>query len=145
MILTKRKHRNCSGPFHWKSCDGNDKCSQGLTAAPCKIQTHWYSNDHLSNPIKTFQKQLNIWRKMCLVKWEEKIENSKDCPSSPRYPNASRWTKWENETRISYVSGLSCVITWKVAQFIFGLRCDATKNSFHAAGKQNEIFKALPW
>ena len=35
--------------------------------------------------------------KLCLIKWEKKkIENSKDCPSSPRYPNASRRTTWEN-------------------------------------------------
>ena len=35
--------------------------------------------------------------KLCLIKWEKKkIENSKDCPSLPRYPNASRRTTWEN-------------------------------------------------
>lgn len=45
-------------------------------------------------PIKTFQKQLkvlkdssktifsHILRKLCLAKWEEERENSKDCPSS---------------------------------------------------------------
>ena len=31
----------------------------------------------------------------------KKIENSKDCPSSPKYPNTSRRTTLENETAIS--------------------------------------------
>ena len=38
-----------------------------------------------------------LW-KLCLTKWEENIENSKDCPSSPRFPLR---TTWEIETAIS--------------------------------------------
>ena len=38
-----------------------------------------------------------LW-KLCLTKWEENIENWKDCPSSPRFPLR---TTWENKTAIS--------------------------------------------
>ena len=50
-------------------------------------------------PIKSFQKQLKVFQdssktiyfqirwKVCLVKWEKRIDNMKDCPPSPRYPN----------------------------------------------------------
>ena len=72
--------------------------------------------------IKTFQKQLKVLQdsskttffhflwKLCLPKREEKIENSKDCPPSARFPNVTPQTTWENETAISKV-----LATWRSA------------------------------
>ena len=106
----KRKHVKCSGLFLWKSCNVNSRCSQGLMAAPGMIHCTYILM--IIFPIKTFQKQLKLLqnslktiffhfcRKLCLKKWEEKVESSKDCPSSPRFPNATLQTTWE--TRLQY-------------------------------------------
>ena len=41
--------------------------------------------------------------KLHLVKWEKKIENTKDCPYSPKHPNVAHRIKRENNTAIFYV------------------------------------------
>ena len=106
----KRKHVKCSGFFLWKSCNVNSRCSQGLMAAPGMIHCTYILM--IIFPIKTFQKQLKLLQdslktiffhfcwKLCLTKWKEKVESSKDCPSSPRFPNATLQTTWE--TRLQY-------------------------------------------
>ena len=104
----KRKHVKCSGLFHRKRCNVNGRHSQGLMAAPGMIHCTYI----LIKTIKTFRKQLKLLQdslktiffyfcwKLCLTKWEEKVESSKDCPSSPRFPNATLQTTWE--TRLQY-------------------------------------------
>ena len=101
----KRKHVKCSGLFHRKSCNVNGRHSQGLMAAPGMIHCTYILM--IIFPIKTFRKQLKLLQdslktiffyfcwKLCLTKWEEKVESSKDCPSSPRFPNATLQTTWE--------------------------------------------------
>ena len=88
--------------FPWKSCNVKGRRCQGLMAAPGMIQTPWYSKDHSSQNLsetettqsltKFFKNNIfHIRWKLC--RWNEKkkkTENSKNCPSSPRYPNTSR-------------------------------------------------------
>ena len=101
----KRKHVKCSGLFHRKSCNVNGRHSQGLMAAPGMIHCTYILM--IIFPIKTFQKQLKLLQdslktkffhfcwKLCLTKWEEKVDSSKDCPPSQRFPNATLQTTWE--------------------------------------------------
>ena len=92
--------------FPWKSCNVNGRRSQGLMAASGMIQTPWYSKDHSSQNLseiettqiltKFFKNNIfHIRWKLCRWNEKKKTENSKNCPSSPRYPNTSRPTFWQ--------------------------------------------------
>ena len=106
----KRKHVKCSGLFHRKSCNVNGRHSQGLMAAPGMIHCTYILM--IIFPIKTFQKQLKLLQdslktiffhfcwKLCLTKWEEKVDSSKDWPSSQRFRNATLQTT--RETTLQY-------------------------------------------
>ena len=87
--------------FPWKSCNVNGRRCQGLMAASGMIQTPWYSKDHSSQNLsetettqsltKFFKTIFFIFGESCAGEMrKKKTENSKNCPSSPRYPNTSR-------------------------------------------------------
>ena len=92
--------------FPWKSCNVNCRSCQGLMAASGMIQTPWYSKDHSSQNLsetettqsltKFFKNNIfHIRWKLCRWNEKKKTETSKNCPSSPRYPNTSRPTFWQ--------------------------------------------------
>ena len=93
--------------FPWKSCNVNGRRSQGLM----RLLRAWYKHLDILKiiPVKTFQKQRQlkvlqnssktiffIFGESCAGEMrKKKTENSKNCPSSPRYPNTSRPTFWQ--------------------------------------------------
>ena len=145
----KRKHVKCSGLSFEKSCNANGWRSQGHMAAPgmidVMIQTPWYFNDHLSNQnfLETTQSlprflKNNIFPnsiKAVPGKMRKKDRKLKRLFILIKISKRVTWNCLGNCNSFGYVevSSQSCVMTWMVAHFTFGLRNDATVNSFHAA------------